>query len=559
MAEGRAVRPRRLRLLGQIEGADPRFGEGAFGRVRGLVAIVQVGTDVIPAIELCHDLLFPPCVRLAAACLTDTLIAECFTDECFRGECMAFVGRQRELGALGKLLRRVERGGRAGRPGRALLMRGRRRVGKSRLVEEFVDRQGVPSLYFTASAQPTVDADLRLFSQAAATSSLPGAAVFADQTPGTWDAALTLLAAALPTDRPSIVVLDEMPYLMANDRGFEGTLQKAFDRELSRRPVLLICIGSDLAMMEALNEYGRPFHQRATEMVVPPLNPADVAEMLGLPAAEAIDAYLVSGGLPLVLDEWQPGNSVSDYLAEAVPDPTSALLVSGERALAAEFPPDSHARAVLAAIGSGERSFSLIARAAGGVSQASLTRALQLLAAKRVVEALAPLSPRPSRETRYIVADPHLRFWLALLGPYLSEIERGRGDLVLARIASAWTTWRGRAVEPVVREALRRLPAGRLPEGTAAVGGYWTRTNDPEIDLVGADRAPIAKRITLVGSIKWLERRPFDIHDLAQLGSHRARMPGADETTPMLAVSRCGTTVDGALAIGPDELLAAYR
>jgi AAA+ ATPase superfamily predicted ATPase len=470
-----------------------------------------------------------------------------------------FVGRQRELATLNKMLQRAERGGRAGRPGRAVLMRGRRRVGKSRLVEEFVERQGVPSLYFTASAQPTVESDLRLFTQAALTSDLPGAATFAGQAPGTWDAALNLLVTALPTDRPSIVVLDEMPYLIANDPGFEGTLQKVFDRELSRRPVLVVCVGSDLAMMEALNEYGRPFHQRATEMVIPPLNPADVADMLELPPAEAFDAYLVSGGLPLVLDEWESGTAALDYLAEAVNDPTSALLVSGERALAAEFPTDSQARAVLGAIGSGERTFSLIARAAGGLPQASLSRALQLLVAKRVVEMQTPLSTQPSRETRYAVADPHLRFWLALLGPYLPEIERGRGDLVLARIRSTWTSWRGRAVEPVVREALRRMPPERLPEGTGVIGGFWTRTNDPEIDLVGADRAPIAKRITMVGSVKWLEQRPFDAHDLARLWSHRSRMPGADSATPLLVVSRSGATIGDVPVIGPEDLLAGYR
>jgi AAA+ ATPase superfamily predicted ATPase len=437
-------------------------------------------------------------------------------------------------------------------------MRGRRRVGKSRLVEEFVERQQIPSLYFTASAQPALEADLRLFVEAAAASSLPGAATFADQTPRTWDAALALLVSALPTDSPSIVVLDELPYLIANDQGFEGTLQKIFDRELSRRPLLLIGIGSDLAMMEVLNEYGRPFHQRATEMVVPPLSLKDVAEMLQLPAAQAIDAYLVSGGLPLVLDEWRTGAGVAEYLEEVVPVSTSALLVSGERALAAEFPVDSQARAVLGAIGAGERSFSLIARAAGGLPQASLQRALHLLVAKRVVEAQVPMSVQPSRETRYLVADPHLRFWLAFLGPHASEIERGRGDLVLARIRKAWTTWRGRAVEPVVREALRRLPEGFLPEGTREVGGYWTRTNDPEIDLVGADRAPVAQRITFVGSVKWQEERPFDVHDLARLGVHRSRMPGADESTPLIAVTRSGSTIDGITTIGPQEIVEAF-
>lgn len=475
------------------------------------------------------------------------------------GGVSGFVGRQRELAALGRLLQRVERGGRIGRPGKAVLMRGRRRVGKSRLVEEFVERTGVPALYFTASAQPTLVADLRLFVMAARSSDLPGAGLFADQTPTTWDAALSLLAVALPTDRPSIVVLDEMPYLIANDPGFEGTLQKVFDRDLAKLPVLVVCVGSDLAMMEALNNYGRPFHQRATEMVVPPLNPADVADMLELSPAEAFDAYLVSGGLPLILDEWPVGDTTMDCLAEVVGDPTSALLVSGERALAAEFPAESQARAVLGAIGSGERSFSLISRAAGGLPQASLTRALQTLVAKRVVEVLTPLSTSPSKENRYIVADPHLRFWLALLGPYISEIDRGRGDLVMARIRSSWTSWRGRAIEPVVREALRRMPEGVLPDGTGVIGGFWTRTNDPEIDLVGADRAPVAKKITMVGSVKWLEQRPFDSHDLSRLVIHRSRLPGAEETTPLMAVSRSGATTEGATVVGPEELLSAYK
>ena len=469
-----------------------------------------------------------------------------------------FVGRDRELGLLARLLARTAEGGRAGRPGRAVLMRGRRRVGKSRLAEEFIERAGVPSLFFTASAQPTVDIDLALFAAAGAASDLPGAAVFDGQAPRTWDAALRLLASALPEDRPSVVVLDEMPYLIATDPGFEGTLQKLFDRELSRRPVLLLCIGSDLAMMEALNDYGRPFHQRATEMVVPPLSPADVATMLELPAAEAFDAYLVSGGLPLVLDEWSRGRSLWDYLTEVVADPTSALLVSGERSLAAEFPSEANARRVLGAIGSGERTFTLIARASGDMPRATLARALQLLTSKRMVDAATPLSTHASKETRYAIVDPYLRFWLAFLGPHLPEIERGRGDLSLARIKKSWTSWRGRAIEPVVRETLRRGVGGPVPEDTAVIGGYWTRTNDPEIDIVGADRQPVANRITVVGSIKWLENRPFDEHDLARLVVHRSQLPGADDATPLLAVARSGGNGGPVTVVTPDDLLAAW-
>lgn len=468
-----------------------------------------------------------------------------------------FIGRSEELGLLDRLLRRVTEGGRAGRPGRAVLIRGRRRVGKSRLVEEFIDRAGVPSMFFTASGQPTVEADLALFTEAALESDLPGNELFLGQTPVTWDAALRLLASSLPEDRPSVVVLDEMPYLIKTDPGFEGTLQKIFDRELSRKPVLLICVGSDLAMMEALNEYGRPFHQRATEFVVPSLSPADAAEMLGLSAADAFDAYLVSGGLPLILDEWPSGMTALDYVAEAAADPLSALLVSGERALAAEFPPDSQARLVLGAIGSGERAFTRIQRAAGGMPQATLNRALHLLTAKRMVTASTPLSVKPSRETRYSVADPHLRFWLEFLGPHLPEIERRRGDLVAARVQASWAAWRGAAIEPVIREALRRM-SDRLPGRPGVIGGYWTRNNDPEVDLIGADREPLARRIAFVGSIKWRDNHPFDERDLAALIAHQSQVPGAG-STPLVAVSRSGVRASGVVAIGPEDLLAAWR
>ena len=471
----------------------------------------------------------------------------------------SFIGRAREIATLDRMVRRIGQGGPGGRPGKAVLIRGRRRVGKSRLVEEFIERAGLPSVFFTASAQSTSQTDLRMFMEVAASSDLPQAHTLSGQAPQTWDAALRLLAAALPADRPSVIVLDELPYLIKNDPGLEGTLQAVFDRELSRKPVLLLCVGSDLAMMERLNDYDRPFHQRGTEMVVPPLTPRDVAEILGLPPAEAFDAYLVSGGLPLVLEEWPHGVGVLDYLAEVVEDPTSAAIVSAERSLAAEFPVDAQARLVLAAIGAGERTHTLIGRAAGGLPATSLNRSLQLLGAKRVVEGVVPLSTRPSKETRYYVADPHLRFWLAFLGPYMPEIERGRGDLTLARIRRSWSSWRGRAIEPVVREALFRMREGGLADDTGAVGGYWTRTNDPEIDIVGADRGPVAKRITAVGSVKWLENRPFDAHDLARLIVHRSQLPGADDTTPLVAVARNGVATDGVLTIGPEDLIDAWR
>ena len=95
--------------------------------------------------------------------------------------------------------------------------------------------------------------------------------------PEDWNHALRTLVAALPSDAPSIAVIDEVPWIVEQDAEFEGALQTVWDRELSARPVMLVLVGSDLSVMEALTTYGRPFFGRAPKMTVRPLHLGDVA------------------------------------------------------------------------------------------------------------------------------------------------------------------------------------------------------------------------------------------------------------------------------------------
>ena len=64
-----------------------------------------------------------------------------------------------------------------------------------------------------------------------------------------WPDAFRVLAAVLP-DGPVVIVLDELPWLAEQDEIFDGALQTAWDRLLSRRPMLLLLLGSDLHMMD---------------------------------------------------------------------------------------------------------------------------------------------------------------------------------------------------------------------------------------------------------------------------------------------------------------------
>ncbi|MEX2449032.1 MAG: DUF234 domain-containing protein [Solirubrobacterales bacterium] len=466
-----------------------------------------------------------------------------------------FVGREEQLQALATELEQV-RGG-EGKPGRALAIRGRRQVGKSTLVEEFIGRAGVPSVFYVASRQPAAR-ELELFGEAIAASETQAAEIARSGPLGSWDAALALLARDATAERPLILVIDELPYLVESEPAIEGTLQKAWDRVLAGAHVLLILVGSDLSTMEALGQHGRPLYGRARELVVPPLAPAEVGELLDLDAPATLDAYLAIGGFPRLTSLLHRHEDIWRFLGRELADPTSPLVVVGERSVNAELPADLQGRRVLAAIGSGERAYSAIERRSG-VERTSLARSLAALREKRMVLKLTPYSSRPrARPPRYVVADPYLRFWLRFIGPNLELIERGRGDLVAERIRASWDSYRGRAIEPLARAAIeRRLPDPRFGEALF-VGGYWTRDGRVEVDLVGGRERSRSDAIDFVGSIKWRESRPFDRQDLAALVASRARVPGATEDARLVGVSRSGfTTSELDVELGPDDLLAA--
>jgi AAA+ ATPase superfamily predicted ATPase len=473
----------------------------------------------------------------------------------------SFVGRSGELDMLRAELERVRSTG----AGRFVWMRGRRRVGKSRLAQELCGAADTPYCFFQAPRRPRSEA-LRDFCEAVAESSLDAAEDFAGATFASWPAALRAASAGASAARPAIVVIDELPYLTERDPGFGADLQKAWDRDYEHRPVLLVCIGSDVRMMEELVAERSPLHGRPTrELRVEPLDPAAVAAVTRADdASDAIDRYLIVGGLPLLAASWPHGASREDFLREALADDQTPFVTSAERIMASEFRADLQARKVIEAIGHGETAHGRIA-SRSGVKGNTLSDALGVLVdTKRTVDKALPFAVPPGRTAaKYTVLDPYLRFWLRFVGPRMAELSRGRSDLVVDRVLRDWSAYRGRAVEPLVRGALERLLtdeefALRLG-GARHVGSYWTRTHAVEVDLVGGD-APSPSTIGFVGSIKWHEREPFGAREAAALAVHRSRVPGG-AAARLLAVSRTGaesgTAVD--VVIGPDELLSAWR
>ncbi|GAA4993122.1 ATP-binding protein [Yinghuangia aomiensis] len=478
---------------------------------------------------------------------------------------MSFIGRRMELGLLGKRLARVAESG----AGAAVALRGRRQVGKSRLVQEFCDRAEVPYLYFTATKGASPVEAVGEFLAELAESSLPADRGLVPAAAGGWPDAFRALAAVLP-GRPAVVVIDELPWLAEQDSLFDGALQTAWDRLLSTRPVLLLLLGSDLHMMERLTAYDRPFYGRADNLVLGPLNPAETGRALGLTGADAVDAHLVSGGLPGILRAWPAGAPALEFLRGECADPASPVFGIPESSLLAEFPAPDQARRVLEAVGGGDRTHANIAGTAGGrggaVPSGSLSPLLRrLVEEKRVLAVDEPLSVRPGKPALYRVEDSNLRLYLAILRSAQELVRRGRPEAAFRVVERRWSSWRGRAVEPLVREALLLAAGdGALPwDDVEAVGGWWNRQFDPEVDLVAADRAPVARHIRMAGSVKWLAS-PFNRHDLDTLATAARHIPGHTDQTGLAVVSLSGLGPDldtGGITLhwGPDDIVRAWE
>ena len=465
-----------------------------------------------------------------------------------------FVGREVELATLADHLDHVRKSG----SGRMLAIRGRRQIGKSRLVEELIAHSDVDAVFYTASRQSAAG-ELRSFGEQIAASATAGAAVAAAGPIGSWEAALTIAASDTSAQQPIVLVIDELPFLIESEPAIEAIIQKQWDRRLEARPVLLLLIGSDVSMMAALNDYGRPLYGRLTEMTIGPLSPAAIGDMLDLSPTATLDAYLAIGGFPRLAQIWHPGEDLWKFLRRELQNPESPLIVLGERSLGAEFPAELKARDALEAIGAGERVFTSILQRAN-VSNKTLETTLATLIAKRVIDKALPYSAQPRPKlSRYHVADPYLRFWLRFIRAGIPALERGRGDLLHQHIRDSWTSFAGRAIEPLVRSAIQSLLPDKRFGGAEFVGSFWNRDGSVEVDLVGGRDRATSAQIDFVGSIKWRERGELDRGDLSRLIQHRALVPGATDDTLLVGVSRSGFSVDGLdVRLGPEDILAAF-
>jgi AAA+ ATPase superfamily predicted ATPase len=402
---------------------------------------------------------------------------------------VGFVNRKEELDALRRWWE--------GRGARLALVWGRRRIGKTALVQRFAS--GRRAVFHTASRRPVAD-ELRALSEAAA-GVLGGRgsprAAFAD-----WSEAIEALARAARRS-PLLVVLDEFPELCAVAPELPSMLRATWDRIASRSKLRLLLCGSAVRAMEAMGEERAPLYGRVDlSLLVHPFRPHEAAAMLPrlAPSARALVWGLV-GGVPLYLSWWDQGRSVRQNLLHLTCRPGAPLLTEGQLVLATEGESGELSRQVLHAIGAGRTKHNEIADAV----RADPTRTLDRLVELRLVERIAPVTedPRRTRRRLYRIADNFLALFLGALDRHRVEIERGLGETILPVLLEAIDDHMGPRWEAAFQWHLRRMAAeGRFGPEVVAVGPFWSATEDPaQIDavvLAGRGREAI-----LAGEAKW--------------------------------------------------------
>jgi hypothetical protein len=144
-----------------------------------------------------------------------------------------FFGRRAVLAALRAHLEAVAEAG----TGRIVAIRGRRQVGKSTVVERFVESASTPYVFVTGVFQASLARQLDDATVAIneSTHPLPDAELLTQSRPASWREWLGRLAISA-RNGPVVAVLDEFPWLTHADPTLEGELQAQWDRTLARLP-----------------------------------------------------------------------------------------------------------------------------------------------------------------------------------------------------------------------------------------------------------------------------------------------------------------------------------
>lgn len=373
---------------------------------------------------------------------------------------MKFVNRKEEM----KRLDRVTVRGDAA----LVVVWGRRRLGKSRLLTEWCGKHG--GTYWVADESAAAIQRRYLAAELETAFSGFSAVDYPD-----WSALLDRLShEARQSGWRGPLVLDEFPYLIPDCPELPSILQKWVDREKREGGIALVLSGSSQRMMQStvLNA-DAPLYGRSDEILnLSPLLPGYIREALGTVDAQSVlDFYTCWGGVPRYWELAQPfGSNHSEAVDDLVLSPLGVLHDEVERLLRQEMPSAIPLRPILDAIGLGAHKSSEIAGRLQ-TSATSITRSLKQLQELGYIQREVPFGQdeKRSKKSLYKLADPFLRLWFKVVASHRGSLRSASKAGRLKLLKNVWPHLRAQAWEDLCRRAVPRLstaahdwlPAGR--------------------------------------------------------------------------------------------------
>lgn len=388
-----------------------------------------------------------------------------------------------------------------------VVLYGRRRVGKTRLVNQFIKEHDGKYISFTAVERGEKEL-LSMMTEAVLLSLAPD--MLGEISFNSFEKIFDFVGKQSEKER-IIFFIDEYPYLAKQCPYIQSVLQKVIDTKWQRGNLFLILCGSLVSFMkeEVLAE-SAPLHGRSSlELKLRPFNYLETAEFLeGFTAEQKAICYGLTNGVAKYIEQFDTHDSLEDNIITQFysiggyfSEEQVKTVVTGDKKNPALY------NSIVSAVATGHTKNGEIASYIGAED---VTYPLKVLVNAEV------LKKRVSKKPYYVLNDSMLEFWFKYVNRATSLINAGRGETYYyANVKAQLHDFMGKVFEKMAKEYLM-MNAGRgdfpilteITDYQASVLDENGKQKQIEIDLLGKED----KKILLVGECKF-RNSPFDQDD----------------------------------------------
>ena len=412
---------------------------------------------------------------------------------------MNFLGREKEILVLEKEY---------ARDGGFVVIYGRRRIGKTTLIKQFIKSK--TAFYFLATKEVESQSMKRFAGVIARTTgnSVLQKAAFSD-----WLDLFQAVADYKPNEK-KVLVIDEFPYLVKVNDSFPSILQNAWDEILKDSNVMLILCGSLISMMKkhALSYESPLYGRRTAQMRIAPLPFTTVYENQKLSFEEAAEQYSITGGVPKYMEFFSDGQPLYEQIKENVLSKNGFLYEEPNFLLTDEVQVLTNYFSIIKVIADGNHKLGTIAGILG-LETSALTPYLKTLSELGFIEKQVPVTEKNAEKTRkglYFISDNFLRFWFRYVYPYKGELEIDNMQISLDELDKDFKEkFVAFAYEDICKEIFARLCSDKAIDFTPSkIGSYWLndKSGNTQIDVMAVDT--VNKRL-FAGECKY-HNQPVD-------------------------------------------------